>query len=556
MSRASERLAGALPILRILLASASLALIVGVHSTVWPGIQQALAHRYPSLGLWRLTAGILRDQVAPALPWILAATVALAAAACGLAAWRSRWRSIFASRGWLPLLILGAIHFAVILYAYAWPALGQQAEKAPNVILVVVDTLRADHLGFAGYRRPTSPHLDRLAAESITFDNAIAQAPWTSPSIASLMTSRYPGTLGYADSKDPARAEDDILFLAEILAEHGYGAHGVISHTYTGSRLGFDQGMITFDEDNALGPLHISSASVTDKAIDFLDGRPADQPFFLFAHYFDPHFSYMLHEDFDFDPDYTGDVVSGEPYGKLLERARGRTLTPRDMRFIRALYDSEIRFTDLHIGRFLEHLRETGLYDDAVIVFTADHGEAFLDRKDRWIGHGKTLFGELIHVPLVIKLPGNANAGLRVSTPVGLVDVMPSLLELLDLPSPRDAQFVGRALPLTRPEALRQLEATPVFSETMARRRWLQSIVHGRWKLIANRQTGKLRLFDLENDPGERRNLAKREPETVERLAKDLRAWNARIDAERREGAQPNFSAEEIERLRALGYLQ
>ncbi len=314
--------------------------------------------------------------------------------------------------------------------------------------------------------------------------------------------------------------------------------------------------MTTFDEDNALGPLHISSASVTDKAIRFLGARPTDEPFFLFVHYFDPHFSYMLHEDFDFDPDYAGDVVSGEPYGSLLERARGRTLTPRDMRFIRALYDSEIRFTDLHIGRFLDHLREAGLYDDAVIVFTADHGEAFLDRKDRWIGHGKTLFAELIHVPLLIKLPANAGAGVRVSSPVGLVDVVPSLLEVLDLPSPHDAQFVGRTLPLTRPDALRQLDDAPVFSETMARRRWLQSIVHGRWKLIANRQTGKLRLFDLETDPGERRNLAKKEPETAERLARDLRAWNARIDAERREGAQPNFSAEEIERLRALGYLQ
>lgn len=440
----------------------------------------------------------------------------------------------------------------------AAPVAGQPA----NIIFVVVDTLRADHLGFAGYSRPTSPHLDRLASESITFDSAYAQAPWTSPSVASLLTSRYPGTLGYADSKDPAKVEDDALLLAEILTEHGYRTHAVVSHTYAGSRLGFDQGMSTFDEDNALGPLHVSSPSVTDKAIALLDGVARDQPFFLFLHYFDPHFSYMLHEGYDFDPDYRGDVESGAPYGTLVQRARDQTLSERDVHHIRALYDSEIRFTDQHIGRLLEHLRKLGLYDDALIVFTADHGEAFLDRKDRWIGHGKTLFDELIRVPLTIKLPAGTSAGtlgasadIRVATPVGLVDVVPSLLDVLKLTAPGGAAFEGRVLPLNSPEALSRLAAEPVFAETMARQRWLQSVVDGRFKLIVNRQTGRYRLFDLETDPGERQNLAQTEPATARKLAGVLNAWNARIDAERREGARPNFSEEEIERLRALGYL-
>ncbi len=549
---------------RILLASASLALIAGVHASVWPGVREALAHRYPTHGLWRLSAGILRDAIDPAMPWALAAGVVLAILSLALAAWRPRWRERIGHPALTPIIVLGAAHLAATLLIYLWPVLARRpaGETPPDVVFVVVDTLRTDHLGFAGYLRPTSPNLDRLAAESVTFDNAFAQAPWTSPSVASLLTSRYPATLGYGDSKDPARAGDDALFLAEILAEHGYDTHAVISHTYAGSRLGFDQGLSSLDEDNALGPLHVSSESVTDKAIALLDDDSSDQPFFLFLHYFDPHFSYMLHEGFDFDPEYRGDVASGERYGTLVERARERTLSERDVEHIRALYDSEIRFTDLHIGRLLQHLRDLDLYDDAVIVFTADHGEAFLDRQDRWIGHGKTLFGELIHVPLLIKLPGagagsrSASAGTRVAAPVALVDVVPSLLDVLGLPAPRNGRFEGRALPLARPDTLRRLEAEPVFSETMARRRWLQSVVLGQWKLIANRQTGRFRLFDLEADPGERRNLARKDPRTADRLAKTLRAWSARIDTERQEGATPNFSAEEIERLRALGYLQ
>ncbi len=541
---------------RIVLLGASLALIAGFHATVWPAAREVFAHRYPAHGLWRLAAGLLRDAVDPALPWTLCAGAALAACGLALALWRPALQRRLASRWLSPLLVLGAVHLAAVVVLHAWPALGRRAAgRAPDVVFVIVDTLRADHLGFAGYSRPTSPHLDRLATDSVVFDNAFAQAPWTSPSVASLLTSQYPAMLGYADSKDPAVAGDDALFLAEILAEHGYLTHAVISHTYVGSRLGFDQGMTAFDEGDALGPLHVSSESVTDKAIAALDLHGArDRPLFLFVHYFDPHFSYILHQDFDFDPDYRGELSSGEPYGSLLDRARARSLSERDLRYLRALYDSEIRFTDQHAGRLLEHLRRQELYDDTVIVFAADHGEAFLDRKDRWIGHGKTLFGELIHVPLVIKLPAGKSAGTRVSTPVALLDVVPSLLELLDLPAPPGLE--GRALPLVAPRALRGLAAEPVFSETMARRRWLQSVVAGRLKLIADRKTGRFRLFDLEADPGERHNLAEEDPQTADRLARVLRTWNSRLDAGRREGARPNFTAEEIQRLKALGYLQ
>ena len=540
------------PATTLIMVGASLALMAGVHATAWPAIRTAIAHGYPSHGLWRLTSSLLQEAIDPALPWIAGVGVLLSALVLSA---RLEWVTSRRPRRLSMIIALGAAHLAAVILIYAWPLLDRPAKDSPNVIFVVVDTLRADHLGFAGYSRPTSPHLDRLAAASITFDNAFTQAPWTSPSVASFLTSKYPGTLGYADSKDPAKIEDDATLLAEILAEHGYQTHAIVSHTYAGSRLGFDQGMSTFDEDDAQGPLHISSPSVTDKAIALLGQIQSEAPWFLFLHYFDPHFSYILHDEYDFDPEYQGEIESGAPYGSLIERARERKFSERDIHHLRALYDSEIRFTDRHIGRLLQSLQDQKLYDDTLIVFTADHGEAFLDRKDRWIGHGKTLFRELTHVPLTIKLPAGEGAGTRVATPVGLVDIVPSLLDALGLPTPRNSGFEGRALPLATPEALTQLEAEPIFAETMARKRWLQSVIHGRWKLIANRQTGNLRLFDLETDPGERRNLATSDTQTADRLAKTLRAWSARMATERREGAKPSFSDEEIERLRALGYL-
>ncbi len=326
--------------------------------------------------------------------------------------------------------------------------------------------------------------------------------------------------------------------------------------------------MSTFDEDNAQGQLHISSASVTDKAIALLDAAGGRHRF-LFLHYFDPHFSYLLHEDFDFDPDYRGDVDSGVSHNSLLVKAREPSFSDRDVRHLLALFDSEIRFTDRHLGRLFRYLRDSGRYDDTLIVFTADHGESFLDRT-RWIGHGRTLFNELIHVPLLIKLPAGASAGtpgasagtpgasagIRVKTPVALIDVVPSLLDVLGLTPPRGDVFEGRVLPLANPEALRQLGDEPIFSETMAQHRWLQSVVMGQWKLIANRQKSWFRLYDLEADPGERTNLGRADPQTTETLGATLRAWAARVDAERHEGAVPDFTEEELKRLRALGYLQ
>ena len=421
----------------------------------------------------------------------------------------------------------------------------------PDVLLIVIDTLRADHLGVYDYPRETSPHLDALAAESILWRRALSQAPWTSPSVGALLTGLHPAALGYGDSRDPSRPDERLLFLAEILRENGYETEAIVSHTYVSAELGFDQGFDRFDDGDAQGPGHVSSPSVTDKAIAALE-RPPERPFFLFAHYFDPHFNYLRHEPWDFDPDYDGELP--EHMGAL--RRIAKTLSPRDAEQLRARYDSEIRFTDHHIGRLLDALRRLGRYDDTLIIVTADHGEAFLDRKDRWIGHTKTLYQEAIHVPLMIKLPGGAGGGTVVDSAVGLIDLVPSLLATLDLKNPADYAFDGRALPLADSQALRASGERPIFSETTARGHWLQSVVRGRHKLIFDRKRGRIKFFDLDRDPGERQNLSADPPPELAELARELRAWNRAMEPRRpRPQEPPERTAEEQERLRALGYL-
>ena len=243
-----------------------------------------------------------------------------------------------------------------------------------------------------------------------------------------------------------------------------------------------------------------------------------------------------------------------EHMGEL--RRAARDLTARDLEQLRARYDSEIRFTDQHLGRLLAALRERGRYDDTLIVFTADHGEAFSERGDPWIGHTRTLYQEAIHVPLLIKLPRSAGAGTAVDATVGLIDLVPSLLEILGLEPPDGHRFDGRTLPLADPQALRALAERPVFSETTARGRWLQSVVRGRFKLIFDRKRGRMSLFDLAQDPGERRDLAADSPPELRELARELRAWNRAMEPRRPQAQEPpELSAKEQERLRALGYL-
>jgi arylsulfatase A-like enzyme len=443
---------------------------------------------------------------------------------------------------------IAIVTFAVTLGVWFVIDDALSARDKPNVILILIDTLRADHVGCYGYSRNTTPNLDKFASEAVMFRKAISAAPWTTPAVASIFTAQYPHVLGYEDQA--VVLDEGFPCLAEILRNNGYETGGIISHAYISSAFGFDQGFDSYDEENCQGHGHISSPSITDKAVAFVEAHK-DQKFFLFLHYFDPHCDYILHEPYNYYPGYDGPLYSGQPIDQLREQAP--EMSAEDVRYLNALYDSEIRFTDQHVGRFLDVLREEGLYDNSLIAITADHGEEFLERGDHWIGHTKTVYQELIHVPLVIKLPGEAG-GRVIDQYVGLVDLGPTILRWAGLEMPDGYVHDGEALEIADGK---RLEARAVFSETM---RWgtFQAMIRDGLKLIYDPSSDVARLIDLTEDPAEKRDIGAEDLKTLRRMQADLHEWDyeMRLRRAKLKTHSPKLSREQVDQLKSLGYIR
>jgi choline-sulfatase len=305
-----------------------------------------------------------------------------------------------------------------------------------SVVWIVLDTVRADYLGCYGHDRPTSPRIDALAREGLVFERAVSPASWTLPAVASMLTGLYAESHGVLHTEH--KLGPGALSFVEVLAGAGYTTGAVVSGTFTDSFWGFDQGFDEYDDlgmvvDDAVGGSteiaamearahrRVTSPEVTGRALDFLE-RNQDRRFFLLAHYFDPHQDFVEHAGFSerFGPRPAADGRFGryDPDPAATARLRG-------------LYEGEIAFTDHHIGRLLERLSDAPFAENVVVVITADHGEEFYERQ--WLGHGNTLFNELVRVPLVISVPGVAAR--RVTDPVTTVDLAPTLLELCGLGS-------------------------------------------------------------------------------------------------------------------------
>jgi arylsulfatase A-like enzyme len=416
----------------------------------------------------------------------------------------------------------------------------EQQARRPDVVLIVIDTLRADHLGSYGYTRNTSPHLDRLAADATRYSRAFSHAPWTTPAIAALMTSRIPSTLGIRHVR--SRLPDEAVLLPELLQDAGYRTAAFVSHSFVSEKWGFAQGFETFDESNVKGHLATTGPDVSDLGIAWLRQHLGTEPVFLLLHYFDPHFGYLEQAGFTFggrDPAYTGRVRSGSVPG-LITQANPE-ISSDDLEELIRLYDSEIALTDQAVGRVLESLRAAGRYESSIIVVTGDHGEEFLDHGT--LDHTKTLYNELVRVPLLVKLPGRPAA--TVDRPVAHIDVLPTLVDWLGLPAPAAAQ--GRSLLTAEGD-----DPRPILLETQRVRR-LRGVVHGDEKLIVDLDTGQAQLFNLREDPGEQQDLSRARPDRARALRRIVESW-----VEERPAKHPgplDLTDEERERLKALGYL-
>ncbi|MDX1501490.1 MAG: sulfatase [Thermoanaerobaculia bacterium] len=458
--------------------------------------------------------------------------------------------------------------------------------ERPNILLVTIDTLRADHLSSYGYVRPTSPVIDRLAAEGVRFDQAAVQWPKTGPSFASIFTATYPKDNGIV-RKIGIPVPLEYRTLAEELRGLGYTTHAVVANGAAGSDFNFDQGFDTYIETWKLPPTDKlpdpnRADGVTALALALTGRIDRDKPFFLWVHYLDPHFPYtppepwsdMFQDDehyqplreLEVDPKAKKRDLVGIGYGQVLD---GRT----DLGFYVARYDAEIAFNDHHLGELLAGLERDGWLDNTLTVLTSDHGES-LGEHYYMFDHGRFSFQTCLRVPLIFHFPGVLSPAV-VKEPVELIGLAPTLLEAAGLPLEEGRWAQGRSLAaeLLRPEAPDRPRRPYAFSEAGygVDGRWQRIVRTERYKLVEAREGGAQRwvtgepgkpyaLFDLESDPGETENLYDRLPDEAERLKAVLERWKAAgFDPRRDDPSQVEereMDPETRRQLKALGYLQ
>lgn len=437
------------------------------------------------------------------------------------------------------ILTLAALLCALAVYNLGLSGPARRADGAgptsrPNVVFIVIDTLRADHLSFYGYPHETAPFLASLASRSAVFERAFSSSSWTAPAMASVFTSLLPSqhgvTTGFMvfQNRGPRQTIElnalprHVSVMGERFREAGYKLFGVADNLNIGEEMGFTRGFDRFETRRYQG-----APTVNAKVEEWMPEIKAAAPYFLYLHYMDPHLPYHKRT----------------PWFK---EGKDRLQTAINA------YDSEIRYADEHIKELFELF---GWSDDTVVVFLSDHGEEF--REHGRVGHGQQLYTESIHVPLVISLPGTAPR--RVADFVQIIDILPTLCEALGLPM--DPAWRGRSL-LPELGGVAGRIAAPIFSELLRPAEHgaiaLRSVIAAELHLIEEEwesASPKSELYDLVADFGERENLL---PEAeVERT--ELRArfeMLAAHEIEKGESVSVEMGEEEIEKLKALGYVQ
>ena len=381
-------------------------------------------------------------------------------------------------------------------------------DPRPNVVVYLVDALRADRLGPYGCERPLSPRLDAMAADGIVFTDVVAQSSWTKAAVASIFTGMWPRAHGVNGPDD--RLPDGMATLPELLHAAGYDTAAVVANAYVGRPFGFARG---FDHFEFIDHENGRSEVLHERAAAWLDARRGDPaPFFLYVHTIDPHAPYAPPPDLrrTFAPE-----VEDPSVGRV-ETVRGLVLgtvqaTDDLGRDLRALYDAEVAANDRSLGLLLDELDRLGELDDTVVIFTSDHGEAFGEH-DTWT-HGLDLYHEVLAIPLVIRLPRALGAGQRVADTVQHIDLLPTVLGLTGTPPP-GRELDGRCL-VDGAGHVRSPGARPVMSYLDYWGRTGAAVVDGGWKLIRPLSVDfgtRDELYDRGADPHEHANLAPSRP--------------------------------------------
>ncbi len=461
----------------------------------------------------------------------------------------------------MPLRTLAILTLLSAAFMACGPKPAAQAERRQlggtargwNVVLLTVDTLRADRLGAYGYAlRANSPGIDAKLASGVLFEKAMAQRASTWPSLASLLTGLYPS--GHGVAENGYGFPDDLPTLPKLLQGAGYQTAAFLSNMCQANHQGWDEFACSGGQDG----------KSVRRALEWVRGLDGRRPFLLWVHLFGAHPPYYNGGDLaqQLDPGYAGSLG---PKKRLLDPVMTgpMPLDARDVRHLNALYDAAVQGSDRLSTSLLDGLRQAGRHERTIVVFTAGHGEE-LYQHNRYLYHSCSVYQTTLHVPLGISAPGLLPAGARVPQTVELIDVLPTLLDLVG--TPRPAEQHGRSLVpyLERPGA--GGAGKPAFAEYGSTS--IRTAVQGRWKLVHNPDgiapvcipdappghypIGRAELYDLSRDPGETTNLAARQPGRVAELVKLIRQRFAGL---RNRAGEQEVPEELKKELKNLGYV-
>jgi arylsulfatase A-like enzyme len=499
----------------------------------------------------------------------------------------------------LPLITLVLFYFYFDIYPKGKAPLFENGRSLkPNILLIVLDTARADHFSCYGYKRETTPNLDKFASGGVLFKNAISASSWTLPSHASIFTGKYPSEHG-ANYKSPYLDQSNVT-LAEIVNEHGWYTLGFTGNSWISKKVGMTQGFSFFDEDvdrigflsNAtqLRHLKLTKKMIREgyddmipykryifpngyrKADEFLPAiikklkyRSTDRPFFLFINFNDPHTPYEPPKNFRMF------VEKGRRFGFRVEfsnlagkrdRKSGKFHLSKDFyRHLNDLYDGEVRFVDHYLGKLFAGLKELELWENTVIIVTADHGES-IGEHGLW-DHGHSLYIEQVSVPLIISYPAKFNGGIAVEALVETVDIFPTVLDLVGLNT--ETYISGRSLrgylqaeskeEKKEGKAISEIFEDPFYARNIvAFKQDLKSIRDGNETFISSSQGAK-EYYDRFPDPLEEDNLFFEARNKAERLEIILKEYEERVK-DIQFGNPPDFDLDFKEKLKALGYVE
>ncbi len=456
-----------------------------------------------------------------------------------------------------------------------------------RVILLTVDTLRADRLSCYGYDRLTSPNIDRLAAEGVRFSNAQVPRGSTFPSLTTILTGKYPVTHGVR--KNGAFLSADHLTLAEMFSDEGFATGGFFTNMLKAPNRGFDERVPI--ESTAGRTAAERDREATDRALTWIEEH-RDESFFVWLHLYDPHKPYAPEPAFNrfVDPDYefpipdefkerddSARIVEAEhtELDSYLQYVMGQKvdLTDEQVAYVNALYDGEILAMDHQVGRVLDALEDLGIANDTLLVFTSDHGEELFER-NHYFYHANSIYQSVLHVPLIARYPNVIQGGRVVDEVVEAVDVAPTILELTDTIDAVEGLEGESLVPFMNGSRASSTLAYAEWAELThkkdedGKKRPIYAIRDGRWKYVFNPDEvhpslnplasykasyfiGKEELYDLATDPGERHNKIDEEPDRAEEFRKQLTAWAEKKEAA---GSSAEWTLESIVQLVVLGY--